>query len=145
MDPEAAKARFINRIIPSPPKMMLQVMNQLIHFRGLAKYFVLAILRINTYTPALFVHIQTDVNRLTRKINSVNVNHGKPPFGKILLGNKIIAENMRLAFFFNVCSKNDDQSLSRVIHRGPIERRDFSPAPSGGAGRARKGKISELS
>jgi len=62
----------------------------------------------------------------------------------ILLSNKIIAENVRLAFFFNVFEKRDE-SFSRVIHRGPRERRDFSPAPSRWSGACPKGKILELS
>ena len=61
MNPEAAIARFINCIIPSTRKVMSQVVDQFFHFRELAKRFVLAMFRINAYTPTLFVHIQTDV------------------------------------------------------------------------------------
>jgi hypothetical protein len=100
MDPKTAISRLINRLIPSTRKVMLQVVEQFFHFRRLAKRFVLPMFRINAYTPTLFVHIQTDVNRLTRKINSANVKHGKSPFGRILFGDKTIAENMRLAFLF---------------------------------------------
>jgi hypothetical protein len=50
----------------------------------------------------LLVDIQSDENRLTRKIQFVtlNLSHGKAPFGSYLCGNKRIAENVRLAFFY---------------------------------------------
>jgi len=35
--------------------------------QGLVERFILAVVRKDTYTPALFVDIQTDVNRLTVK------------------------------------------------------------------------------
>jgi hypothetical protein len=99
----------------------------------------------NTYTPALFVHIQTDVNRLTRKIKFATINHGKPPFGENFVGNKIIAESKRLAFLFmSVARKGRDSSL-RELSAGRIESGEIlAQRPSGGAGRA-EGKISELS
>jgi hypothetical protein len=37
---------------------------------------------MNAYAPALFVDIQTDEDRLTRKIKFVTVTHGKSPFGR---------------------------------------------------------------
>ena len=103
MDPEAAIARFINRIIQSARKIMAQVMDQFVGFRGLVKRFILPILRKDTYTPALFVDIQTDVNRLTRKIKSATLNIDS--WASLLSVSfcvvpKTISENSRLAFLF---------------------------------------------
>jgi hypothetical protein len=86
VDPKPTIARFIYRAIVSSWKVMPQVVKQLIHFRRLVERLILPILREDTHTPALFVNIQTDVNRLTTKIKSatLNITHGKPPFGEFL-------------------------------------------------------------
>jgi hypothetical protein len=68
----------------------------------LAKAFVLTMFRKNADTPALFMHIQPDVNRLTREIKFATLIHGKSPFFRLdFVGNKIIAEILRLAFVFS--------------------------------------------
>ena len=78
---------------------MLQVLAQCFRFRRLAKCLILTALGKNTHTPTLFVHIQPDVNGLTREIKFATLIHGKSPFfGWILWVNKIIAEFLRLAF-----------------------------------------------
>ena len=100
MNPETAKARLVNRHVFSPREVLSQVMDQFIGLRRLAKAFMLPLLRTHIDLPVLFVNIQAQVNRLTSKIKFGTLNHGKPPFGEILSGNKIISERMRLALFF---------------------------------------------
>jgi hypothetical protein len=104
MDPKPTIASFIYRAIVSPWKVMSQVVKQLIHFRGLVKRFILPILRKDTYTPALLVDIQTDVNRLTRKIKSatLNITHGKPPFGEFLRGTKNYIRKIETCLSFSI-------------------------------------------
>ena len=69
---------------------MPQVVDQRFHLRRLAKAFVLTMFRKNAYTPALFVHIQTDVNRLTRKIKFVTSYSWQVSFlGEILWATKL--------------------------------------------------------
>jgi hypothetical protein len=82
MDPKPAVTRLIHRMIASTRKVASQVTNQLVHLGGLGKCLMLAMFRKNAHTPALLMDIQTDVNVLTRKINSATVTHGKPPFGE---------------------------------------------------------------
>jgi hypothetical protein len=86
MDPETTVTGLINRMIESAWKVASQVIDQLVHFGRLGKCLMLAMLRKNAHAPALFMYIQTDVNRLTRKIKFVTVTHGKPPFGKVFVG-----------------------------------------------------------
>jgi hypothetical protein len=106
MDPKTTIPRFVHRIIECTRKVIPQIADQCLHLRRLAKRFVLAMSGKDAHTPALFVHIQTDINRLTRKIKFATINHGKPPFGEDFVGNKIIAESQRLAFlFYERCSK----------------------------------------
>jgi hypothetical protein len=90
MDPETTITRFVHRMVPSPRKMTLQVLNQSFCLGPLAKRLVLTVFGKNAHTPALFVDIQTDINSLTRKIKSatLNITHGKPPFGEFLRGTK---------------------------------------------------------
>jgi hypothetical protein len=104
VDPKTAKASFIDRAIFTPRKVASQVVKQLIHFRGLVKRFILAILRKDTHTPALLVDIQTDVNRLTRKIKSatLNITHGKPPFGEFLRGTKNYIRKLETCLSFSI-------------------------------------------
>jgi hypothetical protein len=104
VDPKAAIASFIYRAIVTPRKLMSQVMDQRVHLRGLVKRFILAIVRKDTHTPALFVDIQTDVNRLTRKIKSATLNiiHGKPPFGKFLRGTKNYIRKLETCLSFSI-------------------------------------------
>jgi hypothetical protein len=82
MDPETTVARFINRIIGRPRKVVLQVVDQRVHLGRLGKSLMFALLRMNAHTPTLLMYIQTDVERLTRKINFAKVIHGKSPFGR---------------------------------------------------------------
>jgi hypothetical protein len=138
MNPETTVTSLISRMIGSSWKVAFQVIGKLLHFGRLGKCFMLTMLRKNAHAPALFVDIQSDVNMLTRKINSVTVNHGKPPFAKILLDNKIIAENMRLAFLF--VRKVREASFSGVIHRGVENGEILAQRSSCGAGRARRAK-----
>jgi len=99
MNPEPTIARFIDRMVLSAWKVTLQVVDQCFRFRRLAKAFVLTVLSKNAHAPAFFVHIQPDVNRLTREIKFGTLIHGKPPFFRLnFVGNKIIAENPGLAF-----------------------------------------------
>ncbi len=64
------------------------------------------------------MHIQPDVNRLTREIKFATLIHGKSPFLRLdFVGNKIIAEIQRLAFVF-LRPFERDIACSRVIHRG---------------------------
>jgi len=138
VDPEATVTRFVYRAILTPRKVMSQVLDQLVHFRGLVECFVLATARKNTYTPALFVDIQTDINRLTSKIKSATLNmiHGKPPFGEFLCANKNHNRNRETClFFFNSEVRKVCRRLFESYPYGDRERRDFSPAPSRGAGR----------
>ena len=86
MNPKTAITRLISRIILNPWKMVPQVMNQLVDFWRLAKGLILSLFRRNTHAPALLMHIQTHVNRLTRKIKFVTLNHGKSPFSVIFWG-----------------------------------------------------------
>jgi hypothetical protein len=104
VDPEAAIPRFISRIIQSAREIMAQVMDQFVGFRRLVKRFILPILRKDTYTPALFVDIQTDINRLTRKIKSatLNITHGKPPFGEFLRRTKNYTRKLETCLSFSI-------------------------------------------
>ena len=101
MNPEPTIARFIDRMVLSARKVMLQVVHQGFRFRRLAKAFVLTVFRKNANAPAFFVHIQPDVNRLTREVKFATLIHGKSPFLRLdFVGNKIVAEISRLAFVF---------------------------------------------
>ncbi len=92
----------------------------------------------------LLMDIETDVNRLTRKIKFVTLIHGKPPFGDFLFRNKNYSRNSETCLFFlNSFVRKVRRRLFESYPYGDRERRDFSPAPSGGAGAALKGKISE--
>jgi hypothetical protein len=82
MDPKTTVTSLIHRMIGSSRKVAPQVRGKLVHFGRLGEGFMLAMLRKNAHAPTLFVDIQSDVNMLTRKINSVTVIHGKPPFGE---------------------------------------------------------------
>jgi hypothetical protein len=146
MDPEAAKTSLIDRMILSTRKVTSKIINQLVHFGRLGKCFMLALLRKNAHAPALLMDIETDVNRLTRKIKFVTLIHGKPPFGDFLFRNKNYSRNSETCLFFlNSFVRKVRRRLFESYPYGDRERRDFSPAPSGGAGAALKGKISELS
>jgi hypothetical protein len=99
MNPEPTIPCFIDRPVLSAWKVMSQILAQDFGFRRLAKRFVLPVLSKDTHAPTLFVHIQPDVNGLTREIKFATLIHGKSPFfGWILWVNKIIAEFLRLAF-----------------------------------------------
>jgi hypothetical protein len=101
VDPKPTIPRFVDRMALSTRKVMLEVLNQYLRFRRLAKGLVLTLLTKNTDAPAFFVHIQSDVNRLTREIKFATLIHGKSPFFRLnFVGNKIIAENLGLAFVF---------------------------------------------
>jgi hypothetical protein len=102
VDPKTTTPCFINRMIEGTRKMMSQVVRQGCRLRRLAEAFVFPMARVDAHLPGLLVDIQTDVNRLTRKIKFVTIKviHGKSPFGWILCRNKIIPENQRLAFSF---------------------------------------------
>jgi hypothetical protein len=104
MDPEATITSLINRMIQSSRKSASQVIDQLVHFRRLSKRLMLKLLRKNTHAPALFVDIQTDINRLTRKINSatLNITHGKPPFGEFLRGTKNYIRKIETCLSFSI-------------------------------------------
>src|SRR4030042_1526550 len=109
MNPKTAITRFIRRVILTPWEMVPQVMNQLVHFRRLAKVLILTICRRDTHAPTLLVDIQTHVDRLTRKIKFVTLNstHGKPPFGKFLLSNKNYTRNWETCLFFNTFAEKN--------------------------------------
>jgi hypothetical protein len=101
MNPEPTIARFIDRMVLSAWKVMVQVVHQCFRFRGLAKAFVFTLFRKNADTPAFFVHIQPDVNRLTREIKFATLIHGQVSFLSVeFCGHKIIAETLGLAFVF---------------------------------------------
>jgi hypothetical protein len=85
MNPEPTTTCFIDRTVLSAWKVMLQVLAQCFRFRRLAKRFVLTVLSKDTHTPTLFVHIQSDVNRLTREIKFATLIHGKSPFLRLNL------------------------------------------------------------
>jgi hypothetical protein len=118
--------------------VLLQVMNQLVHFRRLAKALILTLLSRDTHAPALLVDIQTDVNRLTRKINSATLNiiHGKPPFGEFLCGNKNYSRNRETCLSFLIALfENYVGAFLRVIHMGVESGEILAQRHSGGAGR----------
>ena len=101
MDPKTTVTGLIDRMIARTHKVTSQVTHQLVHLRGLGKCLMLEILRKNAHAPALLVDIQTDVNVLTRKINSATLTHGKPPFGEgFVCQQTTITEIVRLAFLF---------------------------------------------
>jgi hypothetical protein len=81
MNPETAKAGFVDGRIPRPGEMAVQVLDQGLHLGGLGKSPMLEVLHENAHGPALLVHIHPDVYGLTREIDSVSVMHGKSPFG----------------------------------------------------------------
>jgi hypothetical protein len=103
MDPEAAVARFIHRMIESSRKVASQVKDKLVHLGRLRKGFMLTMLRKNTHTPTLFVDIQSDVNMLTREIKFATLIqvHGKPPFGKFLRGTKNYIRKLETCLSFS--------------------------------------------
>ncbi len=101
MNPKPTIARFIDRMVLSAWKVMLQVLYQAFRFRCLAKAFVLPVFGKNANAPAFFVHIQPNVNSLTREIKFARLIHGKSPFFRLnFVGSKTIAENLGLAFVF---------------------------------------------
>jgi hypothetical protein len=75
---------------------------------------------MNAYAPALLVDIQTDEDRLTRKIKFVIVTHGKSPFGGFFsYPEKTITENLRLAFpFSSIRSREGGHPGGVVIEKG---------------------------
>jgi hypothetical protein len=86
----------------SPGKVPFQVLDQFVRGGRLGKLFILALYRKNTHSPAFLVHIQSHVNRLTRKIQFVNLFHCKSPFGDFLVGSKNITEKLKTyLFYFN--------------------------------------------
>ncbi len=57
----------------------------------------------NAYSPTLEMNIHPDVNRLTCKIDSVSLGHGKPPsLGSVFAAQKLYRRKGRLAFFFSI-------------------------------------------
>jgi len=56
----------------------------------------------NAHAPALFMNIQTDVNRLTRKIKFVTLNHGKPPFGESFVRQQNYSRKSETCLFFSI-------------------------------------------
>ena len=81
-----------------------------------------------------------DVNRLTREIKFARLIHGKSPFLRLdYVANTILAESLRLAFVYLNPFRKGPCLLESYL-QGDRERRDFSPAPSGSAGRARRTK-----
>ena len=137
MNPETAKTSLVDRIILSTRKVTSKIIGQLVHFGRLGKCFMLAMLSKNAHAPALLVDIQTDVNRLTRKIKFVTLIHGKPPFGVFLFRNQNYSRNVETClFFFNSFVQKARRFFFESYPQGYRERRDFSPALSGGAGRA---------
>jgi len=101
MNPEPTTTCFIDRTALSAWKVTLQVLVQCFRFRRLAKRFLLTVLSKDTHTPTLLVHIESDVNRLTREIKFARLIHGKSPFLRLdFVANTILAESLRLAFVF---------------------------------------------
>jgi len=144
MDPETTVTRLIHRMIGSSRKVASQVIGKLVHLGRLTEGFMLTILRMNTHAPTLFVDIQSDVNMLTSKINSVTLIHGKPPFGKILLTNKMIAEKYETCLSFSTYASLRELSIGGLesgeilarrphVERGGSERQNLEPlvAPCG--------------
>jgi hypothetical protein len=129
MDPKPTIPRFVDRTVLSPWKVMLQVLAQCFRFRRLAKGFVLPMPSKNADTPAFFVHIQPDVNRLTREIKLPTLIHGKSPFLRLdFVANKIVAESLRLAFvLLNPFRKQQClcESYPQGIESGEISARAF--------------------
>jgi hypothetical protein len=72
-------------MIEGTRKMMSHVVGQGCRLRRLAEAFVFPMPRVDAHLPGFLVDIQTDVNRLTRKIKFVTLNHGKSPFSVIFL------------------------------------------------------------
>jgi len=102
MNPKPTIARFVDRKVLATRKVMLEVLHQCFRFRRLAKAFILTLFSKNADTPAFFVHIQPDVNRLTREIKFATLIHGKSPFLRLdFVANKIIAEIRDLPLFFS--------------------------------------------
>jgi hypothetical protein len=102
MNPKPTEPSFLYRVVRRTRKISLQIIHQKVYLGRLREGFMLANRRMNAHAPTLFVHIQTDVNRLTRKINFVTLNHGKSPFGVFFyFSQKTITENSRLAFPFS--------------------------------------------
>src|SRR5512139_1749068 len=101
MNAETTTTCFIDRTVLSAWKVMLQVLAQCFRVRRLWKPFGRRVLSKDTHTPTLFVHIQSDVNRLTREIKLATLIHGKSPFLRLdFVANKILAESLGLAFVF---------------------------------------------
>jgi hypothetical protein len=99
-------------MIQSTRKSASQVIDQLVHFGRLGKGLMLKMLRKNTHAPALFVDIQSDVNRLTRKIKSatLNITHGKPPFGEFLRGTKNYIRKRETCLSFSIIRSAKQES-----------------------------------
>jgi hypothetical protein len=104
VDPEATVTRLIHRMIGSSRKVASQVRDKLVHLGRLGKGFMLTMLRKNTHAPALFVDIQSYVNRLTGEIKFVTLIqvHGKPPFGKFLRGTKNYIRKLETCLSFSI-------------------------------------------
>jgi hypothetical protein len=108
-------------------------MGKLVHFRGLVKRLILAILRKDTYTPTLFVDIQTDVNRLTRKIKSATLNsiHGKPPFGEFLHRTKNYIRKLETCHSFSIIRSEFISASHEILNQ---VQDDISDGFFGGSG-----------
>jgi hypothetical protein len=122
--------------------MTLQVLNQYFCFRWLAKRLVLTVFGKNAHTPALFVHIQTKINRLTRKIKFATLVHGKSPFGWILWQRNYSRNSETCLSFLKSYGK--DTACSRVIHSRVESGEILAQRPQVAQG-GPKGKISKLS
>jgi hypothetical protein len=79
---------------------------------------MLAIRRMNTHAPTLPMHIQTDVDRLTRKIKFVTVNHGKSPFGSFFSHQKNYNRKSETCLSFlkhKICESGNPGYLKSIL------------------------------
>ena len=82
---------------------------------------MLEILRKNAHAPALLVDTQTDVNVLTRKINSATLTHGKPPFGECFVCEKNhYNRNRETCLSFSIIRSEERSKLALSGAKGRI-------------------------
>ena len=132
MDPKTAVTRLIDRMIPSTRKVTSEVTYKLVRLGGLGECLVLAMVRKNAHAPAPLMDIQTDVNVLTRKINSATLTHGKSPFGECFVSKQNhYNRKCETCLFFSIIrsesrlGRGEESRLCAVIPRSTSETLHF--------------------
>jgi len=140
VDPKTTISCFINRVIEGPRKMMSQVVGQGCRARRLAEALVFSMVRVDAHLPRLLVNVQSDENRLPRKIKFVTLFHGKSPFWGWILVQQNNTRNGETCLSFFMSSRKEGPLREASIGGVESGERDFSPAPSGWSGAARRAK-----